>query len=122
MEQPSEVQQEAGSPASSPPKPVTRGGLPKRQRQRPPQPEPEPEPDTVFFGGLFPCCLDTLWRVYCDGPARFAKEGQRLHCTYHPDQSNHVMIFHEGLWQWDHKYRGPDPLTNGVTEVLTLCA
>jgi len=81
---------------------------------------PESPPDQVYLGGLFTCCLDTLWRVYAHGPARLAKEGAVLHCTYHPDMSNHVMVFHDGYWGWDSNYRGANPLGNGSGVLLIM--
>ena len=58
--------------------------------------------DGVKTGGLMRCCLETLDKLYPDGPARIATEGQRLQCEYAGDVSRGWMIFEAGSWRWDH--------------------
>lgn len=63
---------------------------------------PQPLPnDRFFLGGLMRCCTETLADMYSDGPARLAKEGQKLSCKYNKDNPSHQMIFTNGGWRWD---------------------
>lgn len=55
--------------------------------------------------GLRFCCVQTIGELYEHGPARLAREGQRLRCHYADVDGDHGwMIFTEGAWQWDDGY------------------